>query len=216
MARPVIVPAILTENPEELKAQMAKYAAFAKRVQVDISDGSMASDKTVSETAIVIPPGVSVDVHMMSSDPAGHMDALVKLKPSMVILHAEAQGDLLPLFAQLKQAGIKAGVAFQKQTYPGAMKPYIDAVDHVMIFAGELGKQGSIADMLQTEKARIVRGMRADVEIGWDGGATMRNVRTIFQGGVVVINVGNALKAAADPVAEYNALLAEAEKPGVM
>ena len=103
-----------------------------------------------------------------------------------------------------------------KQTYPGRYKQYVDAADHVLIFASELGVQGATADMLQIEKARIIRAMRKDVEIGWDGGVTLSNVRTIFQGGISVINVGSALVTATDPEAEYNALLAEAEKLGVM
>ncbi len=121
-------------------------------------------------------------------------------------------------FESLNQTkeGIKTGIAFLKQTYPGKYKTYIDMVDHALIFAGELGIQGSTPDLLQVEKARIIKTMRKDIELGWDGGAALANVRAIFQSGITVINVGNAIKTAQDPAAEYNALVVEAEKPGVM
>ena len=216
MATPTIVPAVLTDNLDVLKASLMKFKAFAKRVQVDIADGTMTATKTVAESAVVVPAGLAVDVHMMVKNPAEHMDALLKMKPSLVIFQAEVEGDLLPVFATLKNVGINVGVAFLKQTYPGKYKQYVDVVDHVLIFASELGVQGAEADMLQIEKARIIRAMRKDVEIGWDGGATLSNVRTIFQGGVSVINVGSAIMTATDPEVEYKALLAEAEKLGVM
>lgn len=216
MARVVIVPAILTDNAEVMRASLVKYSKFANRLQIDVSDGTMAPTKLVPEAQIPKMPGVTVDAHMMVSNPAQHLDAVIKMKPSMAIFHAEADGDLLPIFAKLKQSGIRTGVAFLKQTYPGSFKQYLEVVDHVLIFAGELGKQGGVADLLQVEKAKIIRSMRKDIELGWDGGATMGNVRTIFQGGIEVINVGGAIANASDPVAEYNALVAEAEKPGVM
>ena len=216
MATAIVVPAILTEDVEELKASMAKYAAFAKRIQIDISDGTMTESRTVDESAVPVPVGTTIDMHMMVADPEAHIDKVIAVKPHLVIFHAEVEGDLLPVFEKLKQSGIKVGVAFLKQTYPGNYKAYVDAADHALIFAGTLGEQGSTADLMQVEKARLIRTMRKDIEIGWDGGATLANIRTIFQGGVPVINVGGELANAIDPKDEYDKLVTEAEKLGVM
>jgi ribulose-phosphate 3-epimerase len=135
----------------------------------------------------------------------------LKLNPSLCILHAEANEDLLPSFQTLKEAGIKVGVALLPPTFPGNVQQYIDAADHVLIFAGQLGVQGAPADLMQMEKIPLVRNMKPEVEIGWDGGANIDNVRFITHGGVDVINVGSGLAKAPNKQEMYEQLLKETE-----
>jgi ribulose-phosphate 3-epimerase len=210
-----IVPAILESDPARYKALIESYNTFAKRVQIDISDGEFAPTKTLPETQTYWPKQWQVDMHMMVIQPSAHLDTLLKLQPSLVIFHAETQEDLLPLFATLKKSGIKTGVAILKHTFPGSIKPILDVVDHALIFGGDLGKQGAVADLLLLEKVHIIRNLKPDLEIGWDGGATIQNIRTIAQSGLDVINVGSALATAPDPAATMKALEEESEKPGV-
>ena len=121
----------------------------------------------------------------------------------------------MPIFEQLKAQNIKCGVALLKTTFPGAVKPYIDAADHVLLFAGALGKQGGTADLLQIEKVKLVRAIKQDVEIGWDGGANMTNIRSLAHSDIDVINVGSAISQAQDPAAAYKQLVQEADQRGV-
>ena len=85
-----------------------------------------------------------------------------------------------------------------------------------MIFSGNLGQNGGTADLLQLEKVRILKRIKASVEIGWDGGANIENVRTIAQAGVNIINVGSALANAKNPTKMFAALSAEVEQQGVV
>ena len=126
MALAVIVPTILTDTVEQYKASMEKYRAFAKRIQVDFSDGTMTGSKTVELSVVTPPVGVAVDIHLMSANPELHVERILKIKPkpNLVIFHAEAEGDLLPLFEKLRIAGIKVGVAFLKKSYPGEWMRY--------------------------------------------------------------------------------------------
>ena len=211
-----IVPTILTDNPEVYKQLITMYQPFAKRIQVDIADGTFAPNKTIPVNNIWWPQGWQTDIHMMVVRPSEHMPILLQLKPSLVIFHAETGENLLPLFDQLREAGIKAGVALMRPTYPGNFKEFIEKADHVLVFAGEIGKQGSEADMLQTEKIQLIRDINSECEIGWDGGANMKTTRAIAHAGVDVINVGSALSTAQDPTAMFNALTAEIDKRGVV
>ena len=152
----------------------------------------------------------------MVTNPSEHLDTVLKLNPSLCILHAEASEDLLPSFQTLKEAGIKTGLALLPSTFPGNVKHYIDEVDHVLIFAGQLGVQGSPADMMQMEKIPLVRNMKPELEIGWDGGANMANVRAIAHADVDVINVGSAIVRAENPNAAFDELVAEIDKNGVV
>ena len=86
----------------------------------------------------------------------------------------------------------------------------------MLIFAGQIGTQGSTADLMQMEKIAIVRNLKPEVEIGWDGGANMSNVRAIAHADIDVINVGSAIVKAPDPAQAFQELVAEIDKNGVV
>ena len=211
-----IVPTILTNDAEQYKKLITAFQPFARRVQIDVSDGTFAPSTTLPLNQLYWPKEWQTDFHMMVVRPSEHLPLILQLKPSLVIFHAEAGEDLLPLFQQLKAAGIKAGVALMRSTFPGSIKQYIESADHVLVFAGEIGKQGGQADMLQAEKIPLIKAINPNAEIGWDGGANLRNVRAIHRAGADVINVGSALTNASDPSAMYEALVADLDKRGVV
>jgi pentose-5-phosphate-3-epimerase len=211
----VITPTILSSDANEFTKMIGLYPTFAKRIQIDIVDGSFVATTTIPESAITaLPTNVPVDFHMMVARPSEHLPHILRLKPSLCIFHAEATEDLLPIFAQLKQAGIKAGVALLQRTYPGSVEQYIKAADHVLIFAGALGKNGGHADLLQVEKVKLIKKINLEAEIGWDGGVNMDNVRTLAHSNINVLNVGSAMKTE-DPKATWEALMKEREARGV-
>ena len=152
----------------------------------------------------------------MAYRPSEYMETILRLSPDLCILHAEAEENLLPLFEQLKSAGIRAGVALLPTTYPGNASAYINAADHVLIFAGQLGAQGGQADMMQTEKIPLVRNMKSELEIGWDGGANLSNIRALAHADLDVINVGAALSQSPNPAETYQQMVAEIDKDGVV
>ncbi len=211
-----IVPTILTNDKKEYRLQTERINAFTRRVQIDVTDGVFAPYETLDVTNIWWPKNWDADLHLMAEKPSEHLDTILKLAPSLCILHAEAQEDLLPIFATLKEHDIKVGVALLQSTYPGNIKPYIDAVDHVLIFAGHLGAQGSAADLMQMEKIALVRNMKPEVEIGWDGGANMSNIRALAHADLDVINVGSAISRSEKPAEVFQQMVAEIDKNGVV
>lgn len=211
-----IVPTILTDNKQDYRAQAERINVFTRRVQIDVTDGIFAPTQTLDITNIWWPKNWEADLHLMAARPSESLDTILKLSPSLCILHAEASEDLLPTFAALKEAGIKTGVALLPSTFPGYVKPYIEAADHVLIFAGQLGVQGSPADLMQMEKIPLVRNMKPEVEIGWDGGANMSNVRALAHADLDVINVGSAISTAPNPAEVFEQLVAEIDKNGVV
>ncbi len=211
-----IVPTITTDNQTFFNESLTKFSQFSKRIQIDASDGSFAPTTLVPLSSMNIPDGVNIDLHVMSARPSEHLSDIIKLKPRLCILHAEVDDDLAAVFAKLREAGIKTGLALIKTTFPGRVSNLIQEVDHVMIFAGELGSQGGTIDMMQTEKVPLVRNIKPDVEIGWDGGANLSNIRALAHAGIDVINVGSAITQAADAAAMYQSLVTESEKKGVL
>ena len=211
-----IVPAVLTDNKQEYRSLIEKINVFTRRVQIDVTDGQFTPIQTLDVTNIWWPKNWQADLHLMAVKPSEHIDTILKLNPALCILHAEAQEDLMPSFEALKNAGIKTGVALMQSTFPGNVKKYIEAVDHVLIFASKLGTQGSPADMMQMEKIPLIRNMKPEVEIGWDGGANMANVRALAHADLDVINVGSAIIRSENPAQAFQDLVAEIDKNGVV
>ncbi|MBO4276650.1 hypothetical protein J5868_03050 [Candidatus Saccharibacteria bacterium] len=211
-----IVPTILVNNKKDFRAQIEVINTFTRRAQIDITDGVFAPTETLDITNVWWPRGWETDLHLMMARPSESLDTIFKLSPSLCILHAEASEDLLPIFEQLKAHDIKCGVALLPSTYPGNVKQYIEAADHVLIFAGQLGVQGSPADLLQTEKVTLVRNIKPELEIGWDGGANLSNIRALAHADLDVINVGSALSQADNPADMFNQLVSEIDKSGVV
>ena len=211
-----IVPTILTDNGQNYKTQIERINAFTRRVQIDVTDGIFTPATTLDLANVWWPKNWTADLHLMAARPSEYLPTILKLKPSLCILHAEASEDLTPSFQELKKAEIKVGVALLPSTFPGNVKQYIDLADHVLIFAGQLGVQGSQADMMQMEKIPLIRNMKPELEIGWDGGANLTNVRALAHADLDVINVGSAISSAGNPAEVFNALVAEIDKSGVV
>lgn len=211
-----IVPAILTDDKQDYRNQIERINAFTRRVQIDVTDGMFAPTKTLDITNIWWPKNWAADLHLMVPNPSTYLDTVLKLDPSLCILHAEASEDLSPSFRALKDAGVKTGLALLPSTFPGYVKAYIDMVDHVLIFAGQLGVQGAPADLMQMEKIALVRSIKPELEIGWDGGANLSNVRALAHADLDVINVGSAISAVDNPAEVFEKLVAEIGENGVV
>lgn len=211
-----IAPAVLAETTDQFKQMMEKIHTLANRVHIDITDGEFAPTFTINASEAWWPQGWHADIHAMVARPSEYVDQLIALKADLIIFHAEVQEDLLPIMQKVKGAGMKVGIALQRSTVPSTVANLIEASDHVMIFSGELGRYGGTASLMQLEKVRLIHAIKADVEIGWDGGVTLDNAFGLAQGGVDVLNVGGTIARSADPGATYSALQAEINKHGVI
>lgn len=212
----VIAPAVLADSADNYKAQVERLHGVGDRVHIDICDGEFAPSLTLGAAQVWWPQEWQADIHAMVARPSEHVGTLIELKPHMIIFHAETTENIVPTLQQIRQVGIKAGLALLKTTVPSTVEGAIKEADHVMIFSGNLGYYGGQASLMQLEKTRLIRLIKPDVEIGWDGGANLDNAYSLSQGGIDVLNVGGAFASAADPQEMYNQLVGEVNKQGVI
>lgn len=212
----VLAPAILADNPTAYKQQVDRVTGFAERVHIDLTDGEFAPTFTIGVSDLWAPEGWTVDIHVMAHNLDEYVPKLVALRPNMIIVHAEARGDAAAALTQIKQAGIRAGIALLRPTVPATVAPLIQQADHALIFSGELGRFGGTASLMQLEKIRLIKNINPNIEIGWDGGVMIDNAYSLVQGGVDVLNVGGAIQKAGDPQAVFSKLQQEISKTGVI
>ena len=212
----VIAPAILAENAQQYKEQVDRITGFAERVHIDLTDGEFAPTFTVSIPELWAPEGWTIDIHAMVNKLDEYVPKLIALRPHLIIIHAEAEGDVLGALKEIKRSGIMAGLALLKPTVPQTVEELIKEAEHVLIFSGELGKFGGTASLMQLEKIWLVKMINPNVEIGWDGGVMVDNAYSLVQGGVNVLNVGGTIQKATDPPAMFAKLQQEISKTGVL
>lgn len=203
----VIAPCVTAPDAHAFREQMARIAPFAKRVHVDFSDGLLAPVKLINPIQAYWPHNVLADLHLMIKKPQEHIETVISLKPHLVIIHVEAEGDLLGFMRQLRAVNIKVGVALLPQTNAAMANDLIADADHVLIFSGNLGHFGGTADLTLLKKVGEIRGINANVEIGWDGGVAADNVASLCLAGIEVLNAGGYIQKAPDPKEAYATLV---------
>lgn len=207
-----ICPTVTTDDPEVYKLQIEKTVSYAHRVHIDVSDGHFTPNKLIEIEDIWWPGGMQADLHMMYERPIDHLPAILAVKPQLVIVHAESEGDFMSFADELHKNGIEVGVAILPETPVEAIQPALHVIDHVLIFSGNLGHFGGHADMHLLGKAQRLRQLKPQVEIGWDGGVSDKNARALALGGIDVLNAGGFLHGPKNPAVAYAKLLAEVKK----
>lgn len=212
----IICPTLMptSDDPGIFDEMMARLGPLSRRLQVDLMDGQFAPHHNTNPEHVWWPEGKLVDIHLMYLYPEEAVRELVKKRPHMIIIHAEAQGNLAEVMRLIQEAGVKAGVALLRTTSVQDARELIEIADHVLLFGGELGGDG-VAELAALDKVASVRTVHANlsddedaqIEIGWDGGANEGNVVLIAAGGIDVINVGGALRNANDPLYVYRKLV---------
>ena len=203
-----VCPTVTARDAHDYQTQINRIAGFAKRIHLDFTDGVFAGTPLVALEQAWWPEGLVVDLHLMVKDPLSYWDEIMKLKlkPHMVIVHAEAEGKFNKLADDLHKQGIKVGVALLPRTSTHVIKPSLSIIDHVLIFSGDLGKFGGTADTQLLSKVSQLKEWKENIEFGWDGGINDQNVEELVAGGIDVLNVGGFVQGAADPKAAYEKL----------
>jgi ribulose-phosphate 3-epimerase len=210
----IVCPSVMAASEEQYKRQMERIAHFAHRIQVDLTDGIFAEPKTITAKQAWWPVGMQADVHIMHKDPEEAARIVAEHNPNMIIVHAEADGDFSVFAHFCREKGIKVGVALLQKTEPDTILPALELVDHVLIFAGELGHYAGQADLSQLDKVEYLKQHKPNLEVGWDGGINDQNISQLAFAGVDVFNVGGFIQKAENPEKAFHALQRIADETG--
>lgn len=200
-----IVPTITASTLADYDEQL-KRVKFASRLHIDFADGLLAPTRLLNISKAHWPDEIGVDFHIMYEHPAAHVNPAIRRAPRLIILHAETKDTLQPMLVQIKEAGIRAGLAFLVPTEVHDFKAEIAVADHALVFGGHLGYQGGEADLEALEKIPELKSINPNLEIGWDGGVNEHNLSSLIDAGVDIVNVGSYLQTATKPKSAYGIL----------
>ena len=146
-----------------------------------------------------------LDVHLMIVDPDRYLSTFADLGADVLTVHAEACTHLHRTLSQIRELGMKAGVALNPHTPVSVLEDVIDQIDLVCLMSVNPGFGGQKFIHRTMEKTRAMRdlldkaGSSAHIEI--DGGVGMGNWHALVSAGADVLVAGSSTFNAPDPEA---------------
>lgn len=150
------------------------------------------------------------DVHLMIVDPGKYAAAFKKAGADVLTVHIEACPNLHRNIQQIKELGMKAGVAVNPHTPVALLEDILHEVDVVNLMSVNPGFGGQKFIPYTLHKIKQLKQMINDrnlstlIEI--DGGVTMENAAEIVAAGTNVLVAGSTVFNAADPQAVIESL----------
>jgi ribulose-phosphate 3-epimerase len=202
-------------TPDDYMARIERIKPFVSQLHIDLSDGVFTDQRTVSAAQAYGIDGIPTDVHLMLEHPLEVLETVMALLPELIVVHFECSDDLGAIHAQLKDTGIRFGLAMNSDTTVEQLGGMLGRIDHLLIYTGaHLGHNssgGSEFRMDQLDKITAARKLNPELEIGLDGGINQSSVRACVEAGANILNVGSFIHNSQDPEMAYEAIRAIAE-----
>lgn len=194
-----IIPAILTNDPEELEAKIKQLEGLVERVQIDIIDGVFADNKTIGLEALEnLETNLLLDIHLMTKEPVEWVEHCVRAMADRIIGQVEMMSDQIEFVGRITKAGVKVGLALDLETPVSKLDPVIlKDLDTVLTMSVKAGLGGQKFEQMPLEKIRELDEIRlrdtTPFRICVDGGITPEHVQEIKEAGADEIVVGSSL-----------------------
>ncbi len=215
VSRIKLSPSILSADAAAFGEQVGQaVSAGADYIHVDVMDGHFVPNLTFGALlvdALRAKTDVPLDVHLMIASPGDFIADFAKAGASILTVHVEACTHLHRVIHQIKEAGVRAGIAFNPGTPISAIEEILPDVDLVLAMTVNPGfpAQSFIPSVVpKIRKLRALLDERSlDAELEVDGGINESTVAQVVDAGARVLVAGSAIFNNRESVAEAVARL---------
>jgi ribulose-phosphate 3-epimerase len=139
---------------------------------------------------------VSLDVHLMTERPLDWLPVLYKYNPEYITVHVESTKHLHYVIQNIKENGIKAGVALNPATPINSLDYLVDDLDLVMVMAINPGIVGHkfIPNMIEKIEnlSKYRKDNKAQFLIEVDGGVSFESAPKMIKAGADILVCGSS------------------------
>ena len=204
-----LAPSVLSADMSRLAEQVGLIEqGGADYVHLDVMDGAFVPNITFGGPVVrslAGKTGLPFDVHLMIERPELRIPDFVTPQTEFITVHQEACVHLHRVIQQIKDLGIKAGVAVNPATPVSAIECILGDIDMVLVMSVNPGFGGQkfipSAMIKISELDEIRRNEELDFVIEVDGGVNLENAPALAAVGTDILVAGNAVFGAEDVTA---------------
>ena len=197
----ILAPSILSADFCELGNDIDKVKkGGAQYLHIDVMDGMFVPSISFGMPVfdcIRKHSDLFMDVHMMVEKPERYVDEFIKIGADSVTIHVEACDCVADTLKNIKNKGVKAGIAVNPETPIEQIFEYMDLVDMVLIMTVHPGFGGQKYISECTEKIiemrKLINEKYPAVDLEIDGGVCLENLKMNVDAGANVIVAGSAI-----------------------
>ena len=173
-------------------------SSTADYIHVDIMDGKFVPNDNMSLSDInkyLKATKKPLDVHLMVNKPLKYLNALALLNTEYFTFHCELKEDLNLLINEVRNVGLKPGLAINPQTDINQVLNYLPNIDMVLLLGVTPGRGGQPLQTAVLDKVKVLNQIRKEQNLSFvislDGGINDTTIDQCRNLGIDIFAVGS-------------------------
>ncbi len=194
-----LAPSLISADFSHLADEVAEVErGGADLLHLDIMDGHFVPNLTFGPPvvrAIASNSKISLDAHLMVTDPDDLIDDLIAAPVARIAVHIEVCNHLQRTLENIRTGGVEAGIAINPASALSLLEDALPWTDFVLIMSVNPGFGGQDFIPETLDKISRLRQMAAgrSLDIAVDGGVCLENVASLANAGATTLIAGSAI-----------------------